>query len=148
MSPSHRRGIAQKTSDSAQNFEICMGKLESSCFYLFYKLCLSIFTHFMSMLRDFLAIFLRKGFKNKIVTSQKKIYFYNVCSTVHAVFSTLHTSYKHLYNHTERCTLNKYCTHYTVSCTLNMYTPNGSLHKRCSSVWVVFSSDRRPTRVN
>ena len=40
-------------------------------FILFPNL-LSVFTHFMSMFRDFIAIFLRKGFKSQIVTPQKK----------------------------------------------------------------------------
>ena len=70
MSPSHRRATAQKFSDFAQNFEICMRKLEIHDFIHFLTF-LSIFIHFMSMFRDFLAIFLGKVFKPKIVTAQK-----------------------------------------------------------------------------
>ena len=69
MSPSHRCATAQKFPDFVQNFEICMCKLKIHDFIN--CLCFSsIFTHFMSMFRDFLAIFLRKVFKSKIVTEQ------------------------------------------------------------------------------
>jgi hypothetical protein len=66
MSPSHHCATAQNLADFSQNFEIGMCKLENNDLIHFLK----IFTHFMSMFRDFLAIFLRKVFKIKIVTAE------------------------------------------------------------------------------
>ena len=48
------------------------------------------FTHFMIRFRDFLALFLRKIFKRKTVTAQKKIHFYIVCVEC-AVYSVQYT---------------------------------------------------------
>ena len=56
----------KKNSKFVHNFEICKFMILFN-----FSTCLPIFTHFMSMFRDFLATVLRKVFNGKIVMVQK-----------------------------------------------------------------------------
>ena len=63
---SHGHATGQKISDFAQNFEICMRKLEICAFYIFF------FTHILGDFSDIFAFLLAQNFKTKLLTAQKK----------------------------------------------------------------------------
>ena len=91
MSPSHRCATPPNFADMAQKFEICMCKLVSSLSYSFPKLFLSIFTPFMRMFRDCLAIFLRKVLTNKNYDGAKKIHSFLMSLILYEyIFKTLY----------------------------------------------------------
>ena len=72
MSQSHRHVTGQNLADFAQFFSDLYVRAGNFMIFLYFMNFLSIITHFMSMFRFLLPIFLRKIFTSKIGAAPKK----------------------------------------------------------------------------
>ena len=73
MSRSHGRATAQNFAEFAQNLEMCTPKLEKSCSFTIFTCFLYVCAPFMWLFGYFSCIFLRKIFKNLVLTAQKNL---------------------------------------------------------------------------